>query len=435
MNADIKRTLDYLRGYRMDAGQVSVGMVSTMFLEEMERGLSGEESSLMMIPTYIGTEQNIPVGEPVIVLDAGGTNFRVAVIEFDESKKAVITKYKKFPMPGTKGSKEVGRLDFFNRIADSMKDVVSGSCKIGFCFSYPTEIYPSGDGRLIRFVKEVKAPEVEGSMIGENLLEALARKGMDSNKDIVILNDTVATLLAGKAQEKEYSSYVGFILGTGTNCSYIEENSRILKLETLEGSKSQAVNMESGQFSLYSGGTLDGKFRLTTAKPEEGVFEKMISGAYQGPLALTVLKRAAEDKLFSEELGKSLMTLTQLDPAVMDGFLNYPGNSRNPVAGLCKTDSDRIKVYTILDQLIERSAKLTAAHLAGVILKTGRGTDPVAPVCIVADGTTFYKTKALKFRTEFYLKQYLEFDKNRYFEFCHLDDAPLIGAAVAGLLQ
>ncbi len=435
MNNDIEKALNFLKSYYMDSDQVSIEDVSSKFLKEMERGLSGKESSLMMIPTYIGTEQNIPTGEPVIVLDAGGTNFRVAVVEFSERKKPSISHYKKFPMPGTNGEGEVSRLEFFDRIADSMGDLIDSSSKIGFCFSYPTEIYPSGDGRLIRFVKEVKAPEVEGSMIGENLLEALARKNMDYKKNIVVLNDTVATLLAGKAQAKEYSTYVGFILGTGTNCCYIEGNSNIKKLENLKSTESQAINMESGQFSLYRGGVLDKEFVLTTDKPDEGLFEKMISGAYQGSLALTVLKKAAEDRLFSEELGKGLLNLKQLDPAVIDGFLNSPGNTLNPVAMLCRTGSDRIKVYTILDQLIERAARLTAAHLAGVVLKTGSGSDPTLPVCIVADGTTFYKTKALKFRTEFYLKSYLGFEKNKYFEFCQLDDAPLIGAAVAGLLH
>ncbi len=435
MNKYVKTGINFLQNYRMDPEQYNIDESCTLFLKEMTKGLNGGKSSLMMIPTYIDTEADIPIGKPVIVLDAGGTNFRVATIKFDKPGVPTIIKYKKFPMPGSGNDGNISKLEFFDRIAGFMEESAEDSSKIGFCFSYPTEIYPSGDGRLIHFVKEVKAPEVEGSMIGENLLAALKRTGLNADKDIVILNDTVATLLAGKARKKKYDSYIGFILGTGTNCSYIEKNSNISKIPGLDNNHSQAINTESGQFGLFGGGILDKEFIATTDKPSEGKFEKMVSGAYQGPLALTVLKRAAADGLFSEKLSTGILNLTKLKPAVMDGFLNYPRDLLNPIGNLCSTDSDRIIIFTIMDQLIERAAKLTAAQLAAIVLKTGKGDDPTSPVCIAADGTTYYKSKGLKFRTEFYLKEYLENIKNRYVDFCHLDDAPLIGAAVAGLLQ
>jgi len=435
INKHVKSARDFLSEYKMNPYQVDIDKTCSMFLDEMEKGLSGTNSSLMMIPTYIKTEENLPLGESVIVLDAGGTNFRTATVRFDKPGVPVITKFKKFPMPGTGDSGSVNKLEFFDRIAEFMKESISDSSKIGFCFSYPTEIFPTGDGKLIHFVKEVKAPEVEGEMIGENLLAALKRKGLDSNKDIVILNDTVATLLAGKAQEKKYDSYIGFILGTGTNCSYIEKNSNINKVQGLNNNQSQAINMESGQFDLFKGGLLDLDFMATTDKPKEGRFEKMISGAYQGSLALLVLKKAAIEGLFSDEFKKELLKFTELNPVVMDSFLSNPENKANPLGKTCTIKSDRIILFTIMDQLIERSAKLTASQLAAVVLKTEKGDDPTFPVSITADGTTYYKTRDLKFRTEFYLKDYLENTKHRYIEFCHLDDAPLIGAAVAGLLH
>lgn len=435
MNKHVKGAKDFLAGYKMDPGEIDINKVCTIFLDEMGNGLSGSKSSLMMLPTYIETEANIPLGESVIVLDAGGTNFRTATVRFDKPGVPTITKYQKFPMPGTGNEGNISKNDFFDRIAGFMKESISDSLKIGFCFSYPTEIYPSGDGKLIHFVKEVKAPEVEGSMIGKGLLSALKRQGMNADKNIVILNDTVATLLAGKGQEKQYDSYIGFILGTGTNCSYVERNSSISKVQNLNQNNSQAINMESGQFNLFRGGSLDHMFISTTDKPGEGRFEKMLSGAYQGPLALLVLKKASEDGLFSVDFKNEIFKTSELNPVVMDGFLNNPGNSLNPLGKICATKSDRIILFTIMDQLIERAAKLTASQLAAVVLKTGKGDDPTFPVCIAADGTTYYKTRNLKFRTEFYLKNYLENKNNRYVEFCHIEDAPLIGAAVAGLIH
>lgn len=434
INEHVKSANNFLADNKMSSDQVDVDKICSMFLDEMGKGLSGTKSSLMMIPTYIETEADIPLGKSVIVLDAGGTNFRTATVRFDKPGVPTITKFQKYPMPGTGSEGDVSKLEFFDRIAGFIKESISDSSKIGFCFSYPTEIYPSGDGKLIHFVKEVKATEVEGAMIGENLLIALKRNGLDHNKNIVILNDTVATLLAGKAQEKQYESYIGFILGTGTNCSYIENNSRISKVKELDNG-SQAINMESGQFDLFNGGLLDLEFMSTTDKPKEGRFEKMISGAYQGPLAVLILKKAAEAGLFSDEFKADILKFSELKPVIMDRFLNNPGDTSNPLGKLCNTKSDRIILFTLMDQLIERAAKLTASQLAAVVLKTEKGDDPTFPVSITADGTTFYKTRGLKFRTEFYLKDYLENIKNRYIEFCHIEDAPLIGAAVAGLIQ
>lgn len=435
MNKHVNTGKEFLRTYNMNPEHFDIEESSTLFLNEMDKGLFNSNAALMMIPTYIETEVDIPLREPVIVLDAGGTNFRTATVRFDKPGIPIITKYHKFPMPGTGDEGNVSKKDFFDRIASFMKESVSDSKKIGFCFSYPTKIYPTGEGKLLHFTKEVKAPEVVGSMIGENLLLALHRAGMDNEKDIVILNDTVATLLAGKAQEKKYSSYIGFILGTGTNCSYNERNSNIGKLQKLDPTRRQVINTESGRFSLFNGGILDEEFTATTDKPLEGKMEKMVSGAYQGPLALHVLKRAANDGLFSDSFKAEILKFKVLEPVVMDGFLNQPENIQNPLGKICFTDSDRIILFTIMDQLIERAARLAAAELSAMVLKTGKGDDPTLPICIVADGTTYYKSRGLKFRTEFYLKDYLENKKGRYVEFCHIEDAPLLGAAVAGLIQ
>ena len=62
----------------MAAEAVSLRQNADAFIGEMEKGLKGEESSLFMIPTYISIDKKVPAGERIIVVDAGGTNFRVA---------------------------------------------------------------------------------------------------------------------------------------------------------------------------------------------------------------------------------------------------------------------------------------------------------------------------------------------------------------------
>ena len=125
---------------------------------------------------------------PVLAIDAGGTNFRAALVRFRRSGEIETGEVVNRRMPGLE--KEISAKEFFSTIAGYVKPLADKAERIGFCFSYPTEILPSRDGRLIQFCKEVKAPEVVGQLIGKNLLEALGTP----DKPIVILNDTVATL-------------------------------------------------------------------------------------------------------------------------------------------------------------------------------------------------------------------------------------------------
>ena len=96
-------------------------------------------------------------------------------------------------------------------------------------------------------------------------------------------------------------------------------------------------------------------------------------------------------------------------------------------------DEDKAAVYYLVEALIERAAKLTAANLSSAALKSGKGLNPCRPVCIVAEGTTFYHLKSLKQRVEYHLTQYLVGQKNVYYEIVSVDNATLIGAAIAGL--
>ncbi|MDZ7792897.1 MAG: hexokinase [Spirochaetia bacterium] len=375
-----------------------------------------------------------------MVLDAGGTNFRVAQVQFSSEGKALIEKFQKFSMPGSQGY--IKRNEFFDTIVGYMKEVLdswSGDTPphIGFCFSYPTEITPDKDGKLLHFSKEINAHEVESELIGANLNQALTRQGYAPPAGIVLLNDTVATLLAGKSASAEhlYSAFIGFILGTGTNSAYVEQNRNIGKLPQNIGFESQIINMESGAFNKLSGGTIDENFDQTTKRPGFYRFEKMISGAYLGPLASRVLEEAVEAGLFTPNTAAEIKTILPLDTVITDQFLHNPYSKDNPLAQACSHSDDRSICFCLLDTVIERAAKLAAVNLSATILKGDAGTDPACPVAVCADGTTFFKTKDLMFRTRYYLKQYLESRHGRYIEILHHDDAPIIGAAVAALLN
>lgn len=431
-----KRVEEFLKAQDMSYNQIDPETYCEAFIAEMQRGLAGENSSLAMLPTYLEATFNVPRNEKVIVLDAGGTNFRVATIFFNESGQAVIENFQKYPMPGAR--QELDKESFFRLMADYMKEVLHLSRKIGFCFSYPVEMLPSKDGRVIQFSKEIKAPEVEGELVGEGLVKAL--RLIDANlefQSVVVLNDTAATLLAGRAVDEKavFSSYLGFILGTGTNLCYIEKNSQITKARGLNPAQSQLINMESGGFNKIPQGKIDRIYDQTTKNPGVFTFEKMISGRYLGGLCQMLLRAAAADGLFSTGCREQLERPGQLTTVEINQFLKHPYDPAPPLGDIFSTgtEEDRVTAYYLLDAMVERAAKYTAISISGAILKSGQGLSPDAPVCVMAEGTTFYHLKSLKAKTEYYLYDYLVKKRHRYYEFATIENATLIGAAIAGL--
>jgi hexokinase len=425
MNAD-----DFLKKNKLRAADIDIQQMVEVFTDEMNRGLEGKESSLRMIPTYIEADNEFMTEVPVVAIDAGGTNFRAATVKITKQGKLEISKLVNSGMPGL--DREVSKTEFFQTMASHVTDHVAETDRIGFCFSYPTEIFPDKDGKLLQFCKEVQAPGVVGEMIGKNLLETLGTP----DKQIVLLNDTVATLLAGKSASigRDYDSFIGFILGTGTNTCYIENNSEILKKPELDKSKSQIINIESGNFAKAPRTDIDLAFDNTTANPGNYSFEKMFSGGYFGGLCLYALKTAAEEGVFSAGVSVAIKALKELTTEDASRFVS--GNAdRGPLQLVMKENSDGESCARIINSLIDRSALLVAGNLAAVLLKTGKGKNPERPVLLTIEGTTFYKLHGLKASFEKYFSVYLSDELKRYYEFTEVPQSSLVGAALAAMIN
>lgn len=422
----------FLARHMLSAQSVDENSILSFFESEMEKGLKGEESSLQMIATYVSPDAEIIPGESVIVLDAGGTNFRTCLVTFDEERKAIISDFRKTGMPGVKS--EVSAKEFFSILADNVERLIDKSDRIGFCFSYAARILENHDGIPLLFSKEVKAPEVIGKPLGDNLLQELKRRGHDvSKKKVSIVNDTVATLLAAKsAYPRNASGYIGFILGTGTNTAYAEQNRKIKKLN-INDDKKQIINVESGDLKLELG-DLDSLFMLTTKDPNTYHFEKKISGAYLGSFAAFVIDKAIEEGIFSTVFAERYSKIERLNTTRMSNYLEMPNNmDYDLVRCVDGLEDDAISLYRIIKAIIERAGKLTAINLSAAVLASGAGTNPRYPVVINADGTTFYKTEFLEFYTSLYLDLILAKKYSRYYKIVNVDSSPTIGAAIAGL--
>ena len=427
----MKNINEFLAEHKMRAADIDIHKMVESFLSEMQKGLEGENSSLRMIPTYIEADNEFLTEVPVVAIDAGGTNFRAAKVKFNKQGKLEMSEIMNARMPGI--DKEISKVEFFKTIAGHVRSLAAESERIGFCFSYPTEIYPNKDGKLLQFSKEVQAPEVVGEMIGKNLLEALDTP----QKPIVLLNDTVATLLAGKSASfgKTYDSFIGFILGTGTNTCYIESNRNILKTQGLDTNKSLIINIESGNFSLAPRTDLDIEFDNTTANPGQYTFEKMFSGGYFGGLCLTALQTAAKEGVFTVDTAYNISSLIQLTSEEANNYVNLNAADRGPLQNKITNAADEQTCIKIIDCLIDRSAKLVAANMAAVVLKSNKGKSADRPILITIEGTTFYKLHNLKTAFEKYLNEYLSGERQRYLEYIEVAQSSLVGAALAALID
>ncbi len=425
-----KTVLDFLDRHSLNADNIDMDWLCSRFMDEMKAGLAGEASSLAMIPSFCSPDASPKAGEKVIVIDAGGTNLRTCTVTFDSNLEPIIGDFRKTSMPGI--DRQVTAAEFISTFADQVERLIDMSDRIGFCFSYAAEILPDHDGVPLFFSKEIKAPEVIGKHLGRELLAELGRRGHDvSNKRIIILNDTVTTLLAAQARNHNgsFDGCVGFILGTGTNTAYIEKNANIAKMDSsIPRVGSQIVNVESGNMDLCLG-DIDRAFLDGTAEPGKYCFEKMISGAYLGPLSHKVIQYAVEEGLFSDRFREDFRKFPTLSTKDMNDFM-----LDNPcrLAEIASDEEDCDTLTDILGAFITRAAKLTAANLASAVLITDHGKDEDHPVLINADGTTFHMTAFLKSCTTEYLEAYLA-EKGRRAVLTQIENSPTIGSAIGAL--
>ena len=149
---DYDRVQDFLEAHDMEPERVDPKREAALMLEDMRRGLAGEKSDMPMIPTYLSNDAQLPLGRSVAVIDAGGTNFRSALVRFEEDG-CHVSELSKCRMPGV--GEPCTWEEFISFVADRIEPLMGRAESIGFCFSYSADITPDMDGRVIRIDKEV----------------------------------------------------------------------------------------------------------------------------------------------------------------------------------------------------------------------------------------------------------------------------------------
>ena len=420
----------FLRRHDMYYEQMPFAELTDRYGEEMAAGLAGRSSTLYMLPTYLRLGDEPAPEEPVLVLDAGGTNLRCARVRFNREGQAAVEELRKRRIPGTDG--EVSRETFFREIAAFALEASRGCRRACISFSYPCEILPSGDGRILRLCKELRVADAEGALVCAGLEGALRALGAEGERRWRLVNDSVGSLLGGMAQtdRSKYAGYIGFILGTGTNVCCPLPAADITKAPAAAAlGGSMIVNLESGCFGRLLLGTADRELDRESDLPGDHLAEKMISGAYYPLLLQKTWLLAVREGLLSPAVGGALAELTVKSPHV-DQFCLDPRHG-GPLAALPFAPAERAFAADVNDMLLERAARIVSACFCAILRRWA--LPPGSRVCICADGTTFRKNPVLRPKTEAYLRTYAQEALGVGTEFVFLDDATLLGSAWAGL--
>ena len=392
---------------------------------DMQTGLKTGGADQAMIKAGSAVIRNIKAGESVIVIDAGGTNFRSCLVT-KTNNGLEVSDFEKTSMPAI--DHELNKKEFYKAIADNISRLKDSADTISFCFSYAMAITEDGDGKIIRFSKEVKAPEAVGTYLGKELLSELKIQGWKKVKKINVLNDTTALLLSSfvEAGRKNYKSHIAFILGTGMNSAYIN--------------KGQIIVTECGMFSDLYQSDFDLRVCSHTTEPGKSLLEKMTSGAYLGELAFEMINSACQENIFSKAFAEEFSKLSFVSTADFDQILlpRQISDSKKIITSHLMpalekgTSEDSQILKTILESIITRSAFLTAEAIYAAILDTDKNEkDSAAPVAIACNGSTFWKTPLLKEKVESRLKELLPTD----FEIIKIDDDITKGSFAAAFIQ
>ena len=418
---------EFLVRHRMEPERVRPAEQAEKMAEDMLRGLKGQPSSLPMIATYLSNDGAVPAGACAAVIDAGGTNFRSALVRF-ESSGYQVEELNRWKMPGIE--KPCTWEEFIAFTADHVQHLLDRTDVIGFCFSYNADITPDMDGRVKRIDKEVVVTGCEGQLVGASLKAELERRGIRGKK-VVILNDTVAALLGGSStlDKSAYSGFIGQISGTGTNtCTSVPR--RMIEKLGLSGEQGMLINLESGMYDGIESGDFDLLLDKASNNPGMKFFEKKTAGVYLGELSRLMLLAAAEEGLLSPGSAEKIQALGRIDSAVIDAWA-----SGEQLEDFCGSDEDREFVQTLCLAVFERSARCMCTNLAAIMLLTGEGGDAGKPVCVCAEGSLVQKGRHYRPALERLLQEQAAEKLNKHAVLKVGQETTLPGSAAAALLN
>lgn len=417
--------LNFLKKHGMAPERVDPAKEAAKMAEDMRKTLSGQGGSMAMIPTYLRAGGTIRPGETAIIIDAGGTNFRRALVRFQE-RGCTVEQLRTWKMPGI--AAPATWEEFIGFTADAIMPLLDKASCVGFCFSYSAQITPQIDGRVVCIDKEVVITGAEGQLVGASLNRELKHRGA-GEKRVVVLNDTAAVLLGGLAQcaEEDFGGFIGQVSGTGTNTCCVLSAKQSGRAADGEG---RIVNTESGMYDGIPAGDFDWMLDRASHDPGRKRFEKQTAGVYLGELCRLMLLSAAEEGPLSPAAGEKVRALGRIDSAVIDRWAAGEG-----LEELEASEADGTFVRALALALFERSARCMCANIGALLLLTDGGKDPARPVCVCAEGSLVEKSRFYRPQLERLLRESLGEGLGRWAVLRPVREATIAGSAAAALLN
>jgi hexokinase len=334
--------------------------IANSLTRKVVAGLQEDGTEIKCLPTYIHPKKDGIQGEAT-VFDLGGTNFRVATVSVGKKSKVTGSTERNITEMKNKG---FTREDLYSAQTKTLNQVnVPKDSPIGYCFSYPAKSLTDGDAELINWTKGVGIPHMEGQPVGKPLLKYLNENTASRFTDIKVVNDTITSLFAGLLNPG-FDAYIGLIVGTGTNMATFFPSDYIPKIKNMKDWTGETpVNLESGNFFPPHLTPMDDEVDAKSDNKGFQRFEKAISGMYLGRVFMAAFPK---DKF---EEGFSAVDLTRM--------INNPSNYKP-------------EYVETAYQIYERSAKLVAASIAGLVKNLKASNPAVKKVQVLAEGSLFW---------------------------------------------
>ena len=389
------------------------------FRKEMELGLQGKESSLAMLPTFVGEASGKEKGV-FLTLDLGGSIFRMLLVYLPGKGKKPKVIIDKYPLKATAYDyTQASAEELFGAIAKNVKIFLSKHEKqiiksgynkkplpLGFTFSFSVTQTAIDQAKVEKLPKDFRMTGLMNQDILQFLRRAIREEGLgDVIKVVSLNNDTVGTLATQRYRDKNCD--VGGIVGTGTNFCYVESTENIRTLTDQQkacyGKKTMVINIESGNFNKIPRNIYDRILDSGSTNRGEHIEEKAVSGLYLGELT----RLALTDLINKGLLFKKRLTQKEKNKIAQKGSFHTPsmtkisGDDSASLKGVqvqlekwgIKSKhislDDKKVVKEVCAIVARRAARITAAVIFAIVTHMDRNIQRYHTVGI--DGSLFEK--------------------------------------------
>ena len=353
--------------------QKELQTISESFTKELADARDGHSNSLAYLQNPLTPSSILSESDVVQVMSIGGTLCKTAYTSHGHGETLEFTDYDitSIPLFDTKEH-------FLSYIT---KHIKKDATILALNFAYPmTPILRKEhtDGILLRATKEHTFKGLVGETVGEEIENAV-KKEYGRQIQVITANDTVCLALSG-LEVSSWDKVVGGIVGTGTNMGFFADEHTIINLES--GNFDKLKQTESGRY-----------VDQISTNPGKHLFEKEVSGAYLYQHYNYYLE------LLDPTLPKLQSTLEMSDI----------------------TDK-QIDLYSLVTQLISRSASLFATQIAGMINHLKKDH-----VSFIMEGSVFWD---IPLYTQYLHEHIKELSINpSVFSFHHIKNSNLQGTA------